>query len=185
MGVQVSPLAPRELMKSIILVGFMGSGKTRIGKELSKRIGLPFFDSDRVIERRFGKISDIFEKKGEQHFRELEYNAIKEILDLPEAVVLSVGGGAFCVEKTVQLMLQKGTLFFLDCPFEICYTRIRRRIDRPLLKNGKGWLRELYKKRIEFYRKAKFRIDSSKSVNIALDAILSKLDYETADTLDR
>lgn len=163
----------------------MGSGKTRIGKELSKRIGLPFFDSDRVIERHFGTISDIFEKKGEQYFRDLEYSTIKEIFNSNKQIVLSVGGGAFCVEKTVQLLLQKGILFFLDCPFEVCYKRIRRSINRPLLKNGKGWLRELYKKRIEFYRKAEFRIDSSKSVNIALDAILSKLDYETADTLDR
>ncbi|GMT43336.1 MAG: shikimate kinase [bacterium] len=181
MGVQVSPLAPKKLMKSIILIGFMGSGKTETGKKVAQKGNLLFFDSDEIIKKRFGNITDLFGKKGEKYFRTLEYSVIKEIFDNDKLFVLSVGGGAFCIKKTSELLLKNGTIFFLDCPFEICYKRIKQNNDRPLVGNGKDWLRELYKKRVQFYKNANFRIDASKSTDVAAKEILSKFENEAVN----
>ncbi len=176
-----SPRSHQRLMKSIILIGFMGSGKTEIGKKVAQKGNLLFFDSDEIIKKRFGNIIDLFNKKGEKYFRALEYSIIKEMFDNGKLFVLSVGGGAVCIKKTSELLLKNGTVFFLDCPFDICYERIKYDNGRPLVGNGEDWLRELYKKRVQFYRNANFRIDASKSKNVVVAEILSKFENETVN----
>jgi len=168
-------------MKSIILIGFMGSGKTETGKKVAQKGNLLFFDSDEIIKKRFGNIIDLFNNKGEKYFRALEYSIIKEIFDNDKLFVLSVGGGAFCIKKTSELLLENGLIFFLDCPFEICYKRIKYNNSRPLVGNGEDWLRELYKRRVQFYRNANFRIDASKSTNAVAGEILSKFENEAVN----
>jgi len=159
----------------------MGSGKTEIGKKVAQKNNLLFFDSDEIIEKRFGNIIDLFNSKGEKYFRTLEYSVIKEIFDNDKPFVLSVGGGAFCIKKTSELLLENGVVFFLDCPFDTCYERIKCNNSRPLVGNGEDWLRELYKKRVQFYRNADFRIDASKSTNAVAREILSKFENETVN----
>lgn len=136
--------------KAIFLCGFMGAGKSSVGRALSRALKCPLLDTDRLIEEAHGPIPKIFEEKGEAHFRQLEAQLAQKLRE-EENVVISTGGG-FVLSEAVQEALKGCQVVYLDVPFEICWKRIRFS-DRPLVRsNSKKQLMELYKKRVQIYK---------------------------------
>lgn len=121
-------------MKRIILVGFMGSGKSTLGKKVAKKLNIPFIDSDTEIEEHFQKsIGDIFTEHGESHFRTLETEYI-EALDLREDFVLATGGGMPCFNRNMELLNEIGTTFYLErSPKELTHRLFNAKTERPLI----------------------------------------------------
>ena len=120
-------------VRSIVLIGMMGAGKSTIGRRLAARLRLPFLDADVEIEAAAGmSIPDIFETHGEPHFRDGEARVIARLLDSGPAVV-ATGGGAFMREETRNRIRDKAVSIWLKAEAEIIMRRVRRRADRPLL----------------------------------------------------
>lgn len=118
---------------NIVLIGFMGCGKTTVGKLLAKKLGFTFIDSDTFIENKLNmKISQIFEKYGEKYFREYEHNIIIEIGKLNNHVV-ATGGGVIKDKKNIAELKKKGIVLYLNMPPERIYTNIKDDNSRPLL----------------------------------------------------
>jgi len=119
----------------IYLIGFMGSGKTTVGRRLAKRIGFDLVDTDRFIEMQQGiAVSEIFAQRGEAHFREMEHNILLEIQKLDYAVV-STGGGMTCHSGNMDIMRSTGKVVYLKTsPQTLVRRLLRSRIERPLIK---------------------------------------------------
>jgi len=150
---------------SIFLVGFMGAGKTTVGRALSWRLGLPFHDLDDRIHQREGKtIEQIFRDSGEAEFRKLETAALREVLaELGSSIgVVALGGGAFVQpDNTAMLEAAAAHSVFLDAPVDELLRRCESESkERPLRRDAKQF-RELYQKRQGAYRKAIVRIDTN------------------------
>lgn len=123
-------------MKTITLIGMMGSGKTSIGNLLSKRLNIPLVDIDSEIELNEGlKISDIFAQKGEEYFRTIEAETIKNTFSA-QNLIISTGGGAFENLQTREFLLKNSTVIYLETSPETIFERIKNNNDRPLLKNN-------------------------------------------------
>ena len=122
--------------RSIALVGMMGSGKSSIGRRLASRLAIPFVDADTEIEQAAGmSIAEIFERHGEPYFRAGEARVIARLLDHGPQV-LATGGGAFMNRDTRAAVRTKGVSIWLKAELDVLMKRIKRRGDRPLLKNG-------------------------------------------------
>ena len=121
-------------MKRIILIGFMGSGKSTLGKKIANRLNIPFIDSDTEIENHFNKsVGEIFTEHGESYFRTLEQEYI-EALDLRDDFVLATGGGMPCYSNNMQLLNQTGTTFYLErSPKELAHRLVNAKKQRPLI----------------------------------------------------
>ena len=159
-------------MRNIYLCGFMGCGKSYMGKKLAEKLGCTLVDLDAYIEEKEGKtIPEIFAEQGEPHFRELEAKYIRE---MPENSVVATGGGAIINPVTAETARNAGTVVFLDADFELCYNRIKGDTHRPLvMQNTKEQLNELFNKRREIYLKnSDFSVDSNLSETEILDMIL-------------
>jgi shikimate kinase len=147
----------------IYLVGFMGCGKTTVGRLLAGRLGWQFVDVDDDIEARaHTTISRIFEMCGEAEFRRIESEAIRRrVVDIGcgVATVLALGGGAFAQETNRELIAGNGVSVWLDCPFEILKRRVEAESHRPLARDPERFA-ALYKERLEFYGMADYRIDA-------------------------
>ena len=154
-------------MKRIILIGYMGAGKTTVGRTLAKELGLDFYDLDWFIEnRRRKKIPQIFEEQGEEGFRRIEYNMLHEVAEF-EDVVLSCGGGTPCFFDNIDYMNQQAQVVYLRCSPEVLYSHLLMgKTERPLLK-GKtpeqlmDFIKEQLAVREPFYNKARFQFDVS------------------------
>ncbi len=123
------------LPRNIVLIGFMGSGKSTVGRELHHRLGYPLVDMDHVIELRAGKsIAAIFENDGEETFRDMETALLEELFD-PAAPrrIISTGGGIVGREHNRSLLHQLGYVVWLHAPAEIILERTSKNRDRPLL----------------------------------------------------
>jgi len=143
----------RFLPRKIWLVGFMGSGKTTIGRIVSRRLGLPFFDLDAEIEAASSMpVRAIFETEGEAEFRRRERAYVEGSLAIPEGV-FAAGGGTFAAEGNRRAILRQGISVFLDVPFEVLASRVPARADRPLFE-GAEQARRLLEERLPFYRMA-------------------------------
>ena len=117
----------------VFLTGFMGVGKTRVGRILAQQLGRCFLDTDRMIEQRAGKsIAKIFADEGEAHFRQLERDCVLEACQRPDAVV-ALGGGAITRADNVEAVRCAGVLVCLKADVETIFARVRRRSNRPLL----------------------------------------------------
>lgn len=139
--------------KNIVLIGYMGSGKTTIGKEISRQTGMPFYDMDELLEQLLGnKISDVFEQKGEAFFREKESELAKKIAHL-HGCVISTGGGIIKNKENIPFLKENGTVFFLNPPYAEIEKRLTGDSTRPLLKNPKN-LKQLYEERLSLYQAA-------------------------------
>ncbi|TVQ71454.1 MAG: shikimate kinase [Balneolaceae bacterium] len=139
-----------EARNLIVLTGFMGSGKSRIGQELADRLELPFFDLDKVIEKEEKlKIPDIFRTKGEEYFRMAERSCFRTMPGHGPAV-LALGGGAIQQKEIRDLLKQQALTIFLDVPVETLFQRLKKDKKRPLLQDSQGKLLsdELLRKRI-------------------------------------
>jgi len=123
-------------MKRIFLIGFMGSGKTTIGSLLAQKLDYSFIDLDHYIEKRVvKKITDIFDEKGEDGFRELEHKMLLEVSML-ENVVISTGGGAACFHNNMDLMNETGLSIYLKLSTPTLVNRLQKAKDfRPLIKD--------------------------------------------------
>ena len=154
-------------MIRIILIGYMGAGKTTVGKSLAKELGIPFYDLDWYIESRMRKtVAQIFAEKGEDGFRKIEYNMLHEIAEF-EDVIVSCGGGTPCFFDNIDYMNQQGPVIYLKAEPEVLYKHlVMSKNDRPLLR-GKSpeqlitFIREQLEKREPFYSKARYTLDVS------------------------
>lgn len=154
-------------MTRIFLIGYMGAGKTTLGKAFARSMGLTFIDLDWYIEERFHKtVRQIFAERSEEGFRELEKRMLHEVADF-EDVVIATGGGTPCFFDNMEYMNQKGETVFLDVSQEVLFRRLKvAKQQRPLLaqKNDeelKAFIADALGKRLPHYSKAKhvFRAD--------------------------
>ena len=152
-------------MKRIILVGYMGSGKTTVGKALSKETGMMFYDLDWYIESRMRKsVSQIFAEKGEEGFRKIEYNMLHEVAEF-ENVIISCGGGTPCFFDNMDYLNQQGDVVYLKATPETLYKHLlMAKVERPLLKGKSSeelvaYITEHLKERAPFYEKARYTLD--------------------------
>lgn len=137
-------------MKNIILIGMPASGKSTIGKLLSKKIDYKYFDTDIYLEEKENKkIKDIFFEKGEEYFRDLETKYLKELSGIKKAVICT-GGGVVKKEENMNMIKRNGIVIFLDRKIEDIIKEDH--INRPLLKDVKN-VYKLYNERIDFYKK--------------------------------
>ncbi|MGB9876543.1 MAG: shikimate kinase [bacterium] len=152
------------MRKNLVLCGFMGCGKTSIGKSLSTISSLPFVDIDEEIEKRMGMtISSIFMEKGEQYFRDLEEAMIKEF-SREEGIIIAVGGGALQRESNLQSLKERGFLLCLLATPKVILRRLKGDETRPLLKGSEDKLEKienLLRKRFPNYLKADAFLDTS------------------------
>ena len=149
----------------VFLVGFMGAGKTSVGRALSRRLGLSFEDLDDRIENREGKaIEQIFRESGEAEFRRAETAALRELLGelQPSPGVVALGGGAFAQADNAALIEESEVLtVFLDAPVEELLRRCEReQKERPLQQNPQQFF-DLYEKRRQAYMRAALRVETS------------------------
>ena len=152
-------------MKRIILIGYMGAGKTTVGKALSKELGLQFYDLDWYIESRMHKtVAQIFEESGEEGFRQIEHNMLHEVAEF-ENVIVSCGGGTPCFFDNMEYMNRQGETIYLKATPEVLYDHLKMgKTVRPLLLNKtpeevKVFIREQLEKREPYYAKAKHTLD--------------------------
>lgn len=142
--------------KNIILCGFMGCGKTTVGENLKKKAGMYLVDTDAYIEKTQNMtISEIFAEYGEDHFRELEYQACKE-LSQKKGIIISTGGGALTFQRNVDVLKETGTIVLIDVPLEVLKERLKYDKTRPLLQrpDKDEAMKALYEKRMPLYKNA-------------------------------
>ena len=148
-----------EQKKNVVLIGFMGCGKTSVGIRLSYRLRRTFLDTDKHIERKQGRsISDIFASDGESVFRQMETDCIKELIETAGSVsqIYSTGGGTPVKEENRALLKELGTVIYLKVSPEVVYERLKNDTTRPLLQteNPKARIEELLAARKEAYESA-------------------------------
>lgn len=135
---------------NIALCGFMGCGKTCIGKELSKLMGMRLVDTDELIEKEQNKtISQIFDESGEAYFRELEFEMCKKVAEMSNTVI-STGGGAMTFKRNAQAIKKGAKVVFLDASFDVICKRVGDASTRPLFKNKEN-AKKLYDERKQKY----------------------------------
>lgn len=143
-------------MNNIILCGFMGSGKSSVGRKLAQILEMDFVDMDQWIEKRQGRrISAIFAQEGEAFFRELEHEACRQLAGR-QNLVLSTGGGTLLSAENVDVLRRTGTVFLLDAPLTAIRERLKNDKSRPLLQrpDRNEAIRRLYMERLPLYREA-------------------------------
>ena len=152
-----------ESKENIVFLGMMGSGKTSIGLLVSKKLNLQFYDIDQMIEKELEmSISDIFEKKKEEFFRDFEEKTTLKILK-KKRIVISLGGGAFINKKIREEILKNHLSFWLHWNSKTLIRRIKKNTKRPIaLKSSTDELVNLIKKRSLVYSKSKYKINCEK-----------------------
>ena len=134
----------------VFLIGFMGAGKTTVGRILAEKLEFHFIDLDEIVEASAGKsVSAIFAELGEDEFRRLEREALEQARGMKQTVI-ALGGGAYISEDNRAIIDQTGEAVWLDCPLEICLNRIERDGSRPLLA-GETEMKALLDRRRAFY----------------------------------
>lgn len=152
--------------QNIVLIGFMGSGKTTVGRELHQRLGYPFTDTDRAIEERMGKkITEIFKEEGESAFRDFETLQLVELSKSTETRhIISTGGGIVVRPENRALLRKLGYVVWLHAPEDVIFERTSRNQDRPLLNHldARDRIRHLLAEREPWYREtAHLKIDTA------------------------
>ena len=154
------------MRKNIVLCGFMGSGKSTIGRLLSEKMGMRFIDTDTYIEQKEGMtISEIFAQKGEEYFRELELKVCKELSGL-RATVISTGGGTLLKDANVKELKKSGMVFLLNVSSNTVLQRLKNDTSRPLLQRDdkEKAVKMMLSQRIPLYnRAADYVIDAEES----------------------
>lgn len=164
----------------IALIGLPGSGKSTVGRQLARRLQIPFFDSDHVIEEQLGcSIREYFEREGETRFRDLEVAVIDELTQKTEGV-LSTGGGVVLRPENRQHLHQRSQVVYLNSSPDDLFRRLRHDRSRPLLQvaDPLGRLRDLHAQRHPLYREtAHLSIDTGRpSVATLVNMIVMQLD---------
>ena len=161
----------------IYLVGFMGSGKSTVGRSLAQRLGWSFFDIDCEIERAESMtVAEIFEQRGEPEFRRMEYAMIRQHVSWIERgrpAVVALGGGAFTLPENRCLLADRGVTAWLDSPLETVERRVGQDPGRPLARDPERF-RSLYESRRDAYSQADVRVESAvDDAEIVVEAIVS------------
>lgn len=173
-------------MTRIILIGYMGAGKTTVGKELAKELGLMFYDLDWYIESRMrSTVAQIFEERGEEGFRTIERNMLHEVAEF-EDVIISCGGGTPCFFDNMEYLNQQGDTVYLQASPEVLAKHLKMgKGVRPLLL-GKTedelmeYIRENVTRREEFYLQARHIVnvdlmDSASKIHLTVNEVMKKV----------
>lgn len=190
MSVPASPSGASVLTscRAVFLVGFMGAGKTNVGRVLSARLGWPFEDlDDRIQAREQRSIEQIFRESGEAAFRDAEHSALAELLSelSSQPRIVALGGGAFVQARNATLLKQAGAFsIFLDAPVDELFRRSgeqeagEQKVERPLRRSREQFL-TLFEARREHYLQASCRIETqAKDVQTVATEIISRLGLE-------
>ena len=169
-------------MTRIILIGYMGAGKTTIGRALAKELDVPFYDLDWYIEsRRHKTVAQIFAEEGEEAFRRIEHNMLHEVAEF-EDVVISCGGGTPCFFDNMEYMNAQGQVVYLKAEPQVLIDHLRMgRTERPLLKGKspeelEGFIKEQVRARESYYNQARYIFDVSLMDNYdKIQATITKL----------
>jgi len=157
-----------RLLKSVVLVGMMGAGKTAVGKSVAVKLGVPFLDSDEQIEIAANMtIAEIFGRDGEEFFREKETQVINRLL-LEESCILSTGGGAFLAQRNRVIIREHGVSVWLRADLDLLWNRVRHKTTRPLLRTPDPFktLSEIYEARVPLYGRADIVVDANPNHSI-------------------
>ncbi len=173
----------RLVMKRIFLTGYMGSGKSTLGLRLAQKAGLSFIDLDHYIETRFRKtINEIFTEKGEDEFRLIERNMLREIGEF-EDIIIATGGGAPCFFDNIDFMNKQGVCIYLKTSPEALFRRLKQaRANRPLLREKSDtelleFIKENLARRKEKYEQSSIifdtgELDSYEEIDKAVNQLL-------------
>lgn len=166
--------------QSIVLIGFMGAGKSSSGKALARKTGLPHFDTDEIVSKRFGlSVTEIFVQLGEEEFRDAETEALRQLAGAGPAIIVT-GGGIVLRPENVKMLRELGRMVSLEADEETLFRRISRRATRPLLQteNPRATMVELLRVRDPLYRAAAdVRLDTSRLTHDEVaDAILRSIE---------
>ena len=162
----------KNTVKNICFVGFMGSGKSILGKDLSKLYNIEFFDSDLEIEKKIGKsINQIFIDSGENYFRKIEEKVCIDLLKV-ENCIISLGGGSI-INSNIRKIIKKNSFsIYLKVDINIILKRLKSSKKRPLLKySNKEDIKKLYNEREIFYNKSDLVIDNNNNKYDAIQKI--------------
>ncbi len=168
-AVPAMPAMPRN----VILVGFMGAGKSTVGRMLARRLGRCFVETDAMITAREGRsIPEIFADRGELYFRQLEAEVLEALTD-KRGHVVATGGGFPCEPGVMDRLLQLGTVVWLAADFDAAYARANRVGGRPMLAGRSVEdATALYRTRQEFYRRAHLALDTTR---MTVDAVVGRI----------
>lgn len=155
----------------IFLVGFMGSGKTAVGKALAEKLGYSFLDTDEMVEKKEGRsIHQIFKESGEGYFREKEWEALFSLEGLSRAIV-STGGGLFLGAPQRTFIKEQGVSMWLNAPFDEMLKRLKHSPARPLFKDEES-LREMLENRKAKYTLADYEVRTG---GLSIDEIIERV----------
>lgn len=171
-------------MRNLVLVGFMGCGKTEVGRRLAEQLGLPFYDTDHLIQQETGlSIPQIFEQYGEPWFRELESRWVRWVAR-QEGAVIATGGGAPLQEQNRRALRRGGWIFYLQARAETLWSRIQREGGRPLMANAPDPLeriRTLLAQREPFYAESDWQISTDEQEPEAIADQIQRVFRPTPD----
>jgi len=167
---------------NIVLVGFMGTGKTVVGKRLAQRLNMEYVDVDELIEQQEGKkISDIFAEDGEPYFRKVEKKITRQVSGFENAVI-ATGGGVVLDEENIRNLKTKGVLICLSAQPEVILERTKSSVRRPLLNvaDPEEKIAALLNKRAPLYAKADYTIDTScLSIEEVVEKVIGIIKHKT------
>jgi shikimate kinase len=166
----------------IFLIGFMGCGKTHWGKEISRKMKIPFFDLDAKIEESEGKtIEEIFEEKGEEYFRHLEKEVLYLISESHDTFVMATGGGTPCFFNNVDYLKKHGTVIWINCSVDCLYKRLviekerRPLISKIPIEQLRTYIVKKFSNRKIFYQQANIILNED---DINVDQVLDKIFHD-------
>lgn len=179
-----NPNVRYTLLKTVVMVGMMGAGKTAVGRALAQRLGVAFLDSDAEIEVAANRsVPEIFERDGEAFFRSRETQIIERLL-IEKRCILSTGGGAFLSEKNRTNISAQGISVWLNADLELLWSRVRSKDTRPLLRTDdpRATLKNIYDQRVPIYSLADLTVGSAPEYSIedmvdqVIDALVARND---------
>jgi shikimate kinase len=158
------------------IIGFMGSGKTTIGKQLANKLKYNFIDLDEFIEKNLDmSILSIFSNKGESYFRDIETSYLKKALELKDSVI-SLGGGTPCFNNNMDIIKRHSKSIFIDLPVKMLADRLKNaKLKRPLINNKSDielidFIDTLRSERLSYYNQADFKIKERENVLIKINS---------------
>ncbi len=168
----------KKLEKNIVLIGFMGSGKSMTACALAEILKIKRFSSDEMIEKKEKcTIAELIAKKDWSYFRKIEHSIIKK-LSLKKGVIIDCGGGVVLNPKNIAFLKKNGLIFYLKTDPKIIYNRLKNDLTRPLISgpNPLARIKAILKERLPLYNQADFIIDSSSpSISVPVAQILKKI----------
>lgn len=168
----------KQKQKNIILCGFMGCGKSTVGRRLAQKTGMEFIDMDNYIEAREGRtITDIFAQDGEEAFRRMETEAARELANR-HGLIIATGGGTLLRAQNVNIFRKSGVTVLLDTPIGFIQERLKNDTMRPLLQkpNRRKVVSDLYRKRLPAYcAAADVIVDGSGGVDRVAGRVLEQV----------